>query len=74
MSPSPEDDEITLRLRAAADVLGLYFLDHVIFSETKFFSYRQSGELDKDRLSPNRQENRWFEENLHGLGASPGWG
>jgi DNA repair protein RadC len=47
LKPSPEDDEITARLRAAAGVLGLNFLDHLIFTETAWFSYRQSGRIDK---------------------------
>ncbi|MDR2746892.1 MAG: DNA repair protein RadC [Treponema sp.] len=50
LKPSPEDDEITTRLRAAAGVLGLNFLDHLIFTESDWFSYRQSGRLD--RISP----------------------
>jgi DNA repair protein RadC len=41
VTPSPEDDEITKRLRAAAEVLGLSFLDHIIFSETAYFSYQE---------------------------------
>ena len=43
--PSPEDDEITERLRNAAVILGIHFLDHVIFSETAWWSYRQNGKL-----------------------------
>jgi DNA repair protein RadC len=46
LTPSKEDNEITLRLKAAADLLGLNFLDHLIFSETGWYSYRQSGYLD----------------------------
>jgi DNA repair protein RadC len=46
LTPSKEDDDITLRLYAAADLLGLNFLDHLVFSETGWFSYRQSGFLD----------------------------
>ncbi|MDR0568874.1 MAG: DNA repair protein RadC [Spirochaetaceae bacterium] len=45
LTPSPEDDEITARLNASAKILGLHFLDHLIFSETAFFSYRQSEKL-----------------------------
>jgi DNA repair protein RadC len=40
--PSPEDNEVTLILAKAAKVLGIKFLDHVIFSETAYYSYRQS--------------------------------
>ncbi|MDR1955789.1 MAG: DNA repair protein RadC [Treponema sp.] len=43
--PSAEDDEITRRLQAAAEILGLHFLDHLIFSETTYFSYRQTSRL-----------------------------
>jgi DNA repair protein RadC len=45
LSPSPEDDEVTERLKTAADILGVSFLDHLIFSERSFFSYRQNGRL-----------------------------
>ena len=45
LSPSPEDDEMTDRLRKAALILGLHFLDHLIFSQAAFYSYRQNGRL-----------------------------
>jgi DNA repair protein RadC len=45
LDPSPEDDEITARLAAAAKILGLHFLDHIVFSEASWRSYRQSGKL-----------------------------
>jgi len=45
LTPSPEDDEITDRLRKASEILGLHFLDHIIFSETAWWSYRQNGRL-----------------------------
>ena len=43
VNPSGEDNEITQRLKAAADILGLNFLDHLIFSEAAYFSFRQEG-------------------------------
>jgi DNA repair protein RadC len=46
--PSSEDNEITARLKAAADILGLHFLDHLVFSTNAYFSYRQSGRLPDD--------------------------
>jgi DNA repair protein RadC len=46
LQPSREDDEITSRLKTAAEILGLRLLDHLIFSESAWFSYRQSGRLD----------------------------
>jgi DNA repair protein RadC len=42
LRPSPEDDDVTATLMRAADVLGIKFLDHIIFSETAWFSYRQA--------------------------------
>jgi DNA repair protein RadC len=46
LEPSEEDDEITWRLEESAEILGLRFLDHVIFSETAFFSYREQNRLE----------------------------
>lgn len=51
LSPSPEDDEITGRLKTSAEILGLRLLDHLIFSESAWYSYRQDGRLDKLGLS-----------------------
>ncbi|MDR3115135.1 MAG: DNA repair protein RadC [Treponema sp.] len=45
LTPSAEDDEITRRLKTAAEILGLHFLDHLIFSDTAYLSYRQTGRL-----------------------------
>ncbi|MDR1637072.1 MAG: DNA repair protein RadC [Treponema sp.] len=46
IEPSEEDDAITGRLKASAEILGLHFLDHLIFTETAWFSYRQSRRMD----------------------------
>jgi len=47
---SPEDEEITERLQSAAHILGLHFVDHIIFSETTWWSFRENGKLaDADR-------------------------
>jgi len=45
LESSIEDDEITTRLHAAARILGLHFVDHIIFSETKWWSFRENGRL-----------------------------
>ncbi len=39
LEPSPEDIDITRRLKEAADVLGISLLDHLIFSENGYFSF-----------------------------------
>ncbi|MDR1286462.1 MAG: DNA repair protein RadC [Treponema sp.] len=46
--PSQEDDEVTSRLRAAGVILGINFLDHIIFSHMSYFSYRQNGRMETD--------------------------
>jgi DNA repair protein RadC len=51
LHPSPEDDEITGRLNTSAELLGLRLLDHLIFSENAWYSYRQSGRLDALEVS-----------------------
>ena len=45
---SPEDDDITERLQAAAQILGLHFIDHIIFSETAWWSFKENGKLRDD--------------------------
>lgn len=45
MIASEEDDEITQRLQDAAQILGIHFLDHLIFSENAYISYRKKGRL-----------------------------
>jgi DNA repair protein RadC len=56
-TPSPEDNEITDRLKAASAILGLHFLDHLIFSETGWWSYRQNGYLqNKETDTDNKTE------------------
>ena len=42
---SQEDEEITSRLQSAARILGLHFVDHLIFSEAKWWSFRENGKL-----------------------------
>src|SRR5512138_416678 len=41
-SPSPEDREVTRRLRAAGGIVGIPVLDHVIIGDRTFYSFRES--------------------------------
>ncbi|MGO8695469.1 MAG: RadC family protein [Rectinemataceae bacterium] len=50
LEPSPEDREITIRLKSAADTLGLALLDHIIFSREGFYSFVEHGLLDPPSL------------------------
>lgn len=45
LEPSAEDKQVTSRLRNAAELLGIVFLDHVIFSEEGYYSFLEHGEL-----------------------------
>jgi DNA repair protein RadC len=49
-SASPEDIELTRRLREAGDILGIPLLDHLIISRTGFFSFTEGGLLEPAKL------------------------
>ena len=44
VKPSVADEKITQRLKEGADILGLYFLDHIIIGES-YYSFQESGLL-----------------------------
>ncbi|HTX71467.1 MAG TPA: DNA repair protein RadC [Rectinemataceae bacterium] len=46
LEPSPEDRDITGRLKGASDTLGLAFLDHIIFSREGYYSFVEHGLLE----------------------------
>ncbi len=48
--PSPEDKEITDRLRSAGEILGIPLLDHLIFSDESYLSMVESGLMEAPRL------------------------
>lgn len=41
--PSPEDNELTRRLKEGGELLGIKVLDHVIVGENSFFSFSDRG-------------------------------
>ncbi len=43
--PSPDDREVTDILKKAGKILGIELLDHIIFSETNFYSFLEKGEI-----------------------------
>ena len=45
LEPSVEDTEVTKQLKAAAEILGIALLDHVIFSNNGYYSFLESGAL-----------------------------
>jgi len=48
LESSAEDDEITERLESSSRILGLHFVDHIIFSETAWWSFRENGKIGND--------------------------
>ena len=46
--PSPEDIQITIHFKEAADLLGFNFLDHIIISKNDYYSFRQHQECYKE--------------------------
>jgi DNA repair protein RadC len=46
VQPSMEDREVTIRIKAAGETLGVELLDHVVFSATGlYYSFLENGEL-----------------------------
>ncbi|MDR0448349.1 MAG: DNA repair protein RadC [Treponema sp.] len=48
LKPSEEDDEITLQLKSAANILSIRFLDHIIFSAEGYYSYSRARNLSEN--------------------------
>lgn len=46
LDPSPEDIEITRKLRKAGEVLGIPLIDHIVFSDSGYFSFVEHGLID----------------------------
>ena len=42
VEPSDEDTKVTKLLFEAGQVLGIQMLDHIVFTDTKFFSFRSN--------------------------------
>jgi len=59
LEPSDEDKDITIRLKTAADILGINFLDHLIFTETCYFSFLQEGLIRRIKGKKRGEETDW---------------
>ena len=44
-TPSADDVEVTGRLAAAGDILGVPVLDHIIIGDGRYYSFKESGRL-----------------------------
>lgn len=51
LSPSQEDKDVTKRLLACSELLGIKMLDHIIVAGDKaqIYSFKTEGELDRFR-------------------------
>ena len=43
--PSPDDVELTARLKASGFLLGIELIDHVILGDARYFSFKEMGRL-----------------------------
>ena len=43
--PSTMDDRLTQRVKHAAEIMRIYFLDHIIVTDGKYYSYREEDRL-----------------------------
>ena len=43
LDPSPEDNEITDRMKQAGNIIGIPVLDHIIVSKDGYYSYQEEG-------------------------------
>lgn len=44
-TPSGEDDRLTTRIKKACEIMRIFFLDHVIVTDGRYYSYREEGRL-----------------------------
>jgi DNA repair protein RadC len=45
LKPSKEDDKLTRSIASACMIMNIRFLDHIIFTDRRFFSYKDEGRL-----------------------------
>jgi DNA repair protein RadC len=45
LTPSKEDIEVTRRLKASGETLGIRLLDHIIFNQKGYYSFLEHGEI-----------------------------
>ena len=45
--PSGDDDRITQRLQKACETMRIYMLDHLVITDSDYYSYMENGKLDR---------------------------
>ncbi|PYR32038.1 MAG: hypothetical protein DMF90_24425 [Acidobacteria bacterium] len=44
-SPSPDDVELTRRLAAAGNLMGIELVDHIVLGDARYCSFKEAGQL-----------------------------
>lgn len=47
LRPSAEDRQVTRKIALAGEILGIDLVDHVIFTDTAYYSFLEHGEMDE---------------------------
>jgi DNA repair protein RadC len=45
LTPSPEDCDITDRMKKASEIIGIHLLDHLIIGKNGYYSFRQDNNI-----------------------------
>jgi len=45
IAPSRQDDNLTLQIKKACDIMRIHFMDHLIITDGQYFSYHEAGRL-----------------------------
>lgn len=44
-TPSADDDRLTTRVKKACEIMRIYFLDHLIITDGRYYSYQEHGKI-----------------------------
>lgn len=51
--PSPWDESVTAAIKFIADIMSIYFHDHLIIAHDQYFSFDENGMIDRQRRLEN---------------------
>jgi DNA repair protein RadC len=61
ITPSPNDNKITERIKMSSEILGFSFLDHIIVSnDSKYYSYREKTKKLNKNINYNKRKQMYF--------------
>ena len=44
-TPSADDDRLTTRVKKACEIMRIYFLDHLVITDGRYYSYQEHGKI-----------------------------